>query len=198
MERIGSIVTPGEQIGLTTEFTVGPGTYESRCGKFVVASVVGLTHRGKSIPGINGPKIQLCVGIPNQKDSNILPKTSDEVTAVVTKVNTRYATTDILCVSDKVVKEKFQGIVRQQDVRSHNIDAVEIYSSFRPGDIIKAEIISLGNQRSYYLSTSKNHLGVILAESSAGHIMVPISWEQMQCPVTKAKEHRKVAKVEKV
>lgn len=45
---------------------------------------------------------------------------------------------------------------------------VEIYSSFRPGDIDIAEVLSLGDARSYYLSTAKNELGVVYAKSVAG------------------------------
>lgn len=32
--------------------------------------------------------------------------------------------------------------------------------------------------------------------SDVGAAMVPVSWCEMQCPKTKAKEHRKVAKVQ--
>ena len=32
--------------------------------------------------------------------------------------------------------------------------------------------------------------------SYVGAAMVPVSWCEMQCPKTKAKEHRKVAKVQ--
>ena len=57
------------------------------------------------------------------------------------------------------------------------------------------QVVSLGDARSYYLSTAKTELGVIFARSStSGTAMVPISWQEMQCPVTKAKELRKVAK----
>jgi len=61
--------------------------------------------------------------------------------------------------------------------------------------VIRAEVISLGDFRSYYLSTSKNDLGVVFAKSVAGYTMIPVSWEMMQCPKTKMKEYRKVAKV---
>jgi exosome complex component CSL4 len=81
-----------------------------------------------------------------------------------------------------------------QDVRATETNKVEIYKSFRPGDVIRAEVISLGDFRSYYLSTAKNELGVVFAKSVAGHTMIPISWEMMQCPKTKMKEYRKVAK----
>ena len=54
--------------------------------------------------------------------------------------------------------------------------------------------ISLGDAKSYFLSTARNELGVILAYSTSGFPMVPISWQQMECPVSKTVEFRKVAK----
>jgi exosome complex component CSL4 len=61
-------------------------------------------------------------------------------------------------------------MTRTQDVRAAEKDKVKIYNSFRPGDIIKAEVISLGDSRSYFLSTAKNELGVIFATSVAGNV----------------------------
>lgn len=129
-------------------------------------------------------------------------------------MNPRFASAHILCLGTKPLKETFTGIIRVQDVRATEIDKVEIYKSFRPGDIVTAEVvsrtyskflsimapmtpyqISLGDAKSYYLSTAKNELGVIFAKSMAGATMIPISWMEMQCPKTQMKEFRKVAKV---
>ncbi|CAF1154153.1 unnamed protein product, partial [Brachionus calyciflorus] len=41
-----------------------------------------------------------------------------------------------------------------------------------------------------------NELGVVIAYSEAGHRMIPVSWNEMQCPLTLLKESRKVAKVQ--
>ena len=60
--------------------------------------------------------------------------------------------------------------------------------------VVRAQIISYGDQRSYYLTTAANAFGVILAQSPSGHSMTPISWEEMMCPVTKVVEMRKCAK----
>ena len=62
---------------------------------------------------------------------------------------------------------------------------VMIYLLKSINDDNRAQVISLGDARSYYLSTAKNELGVVFASSVAGHTMIPISWEQMICPVTK-------------
>lgn len=39
------------------------------------------------------------------------------------------------------MKEQYNGIIRVQDVRATEIDKVEIYQSFRPGDIVRAEVV---------------------------------------------------------
>ena len=54
--------------------------------------------------------------------------------------------------------------------------------------------ISLGDQSNYYLSTARNELGVIMANSEAGNTMVPISWREFRDPITGERESRKVAK----
>lgn len=43
-----------------------------------------------------------------------------------------------------------------------------MYKSFRPGDVVRAEVLSLGDTRNYLLATTKNELGVVFAESVAG------------------------------
>jgi exosome complex component CSL4 len=54
--------------------------------------------------------------------------------------------------------------------------------------------ISLGDQSSYYLSTARNELGVLMATSEDGNTMVPLSWKEFQDPVTGKSESRKAAK----
>lgn len=72
-----------------------------------------------------------------------------------------------------------------------------MYRSFRPRDIVVAEVISLGDKHAYFLSTARNELGVIFAKCAISkETMVPISWERMQCPKTETIEHRKVAQVD--
>jgi len=46
----------------------------------------------------------------------------------------------------------------------------------------------------YLLTTAENELGVVVAESEAGQPMIPLSHNEMQCPVTLQKENRKVAR----
>jgi len=79
-------------------------------------------------------------------------------------------------------------------VRLTEIDKVKIFNSFRPGDIVRAKVISLGDQSNYYLSTASNNLGVVMADSESGDPMYPVSWKKMKSTRTGAAEERKVAK----
>lgn len=54
---------------------------------------------------------------------------------------------------------------------------MEVVKSLRPGDIVRARVISLGDSTQYFLSTAENELGVRWAKSAAGAIMIPISWQ---------------------
>ena len=96
---------------------------------------------------------------------------------------------------NKLLTESFSGLIRKIDVRSTNVDSVEMYECYRPGDIVRAKVISLGDARSYYLTTAGVHFGVVSAKSATmNKTMIPVSWEKMKCPVTGLEEKRKVAK----
>jgi len=50
---------------------------------------------------------------------------------------------------------------------------VEILSCFRPGDVVRAEVLSVGDHRSFFLTTARNDLGVVFAKSIAGGHLCP-------------------------
>ncbi|XP_035124558.1 exosome complex component CSL4 isoform X2 [Callithrix jacchus] len=115
----------------------------------------------------------------------------------VSSINSRFAKVHILYVGSTPLKNSFRGTIRKEDIRATEKDKVEIYKSFRPGDIVLAKVISLGDaQSNYLLTTAENELGVVVAHSESGVQMVPISWCEMQCPKTHTKEFRKVARVQ--
>src|SRR5882757_928341 len=74
--------------------------------------------------------------------------------------------------------EDFTGVIRVQDIRATEKDKVKVGDCFRGGDVIKGQVvgtrfaclnrclayseqISLGDARSYYITTARNDLGVI-------------------------------------
>ncbi|KAL2142061.1 hypothetical protein VTI28DRAFT_1574 [Corynascus sepedonium] len=123
----------------------------------------------------------------------VLPEVGNTVLCRVLRITPRQAVVAILVCGDTVLDAEWQGLIRVQDVRATEKDRVRIYESFRPGDIVRAEVISLGDQTNYYLSTAKNELGVVLAVSEAGNTMQPVSWKEFRDPETGATELRKVA-----
>ncbi|OAY82725.1 exosome complex component CSL4 [Ananas comosus] len=188
------VVTPGELLGDSAHLVPGRGAYLAPNGRSVRASLTGTRRLVPPPPGSSDQRS--VVEVVGLKAHGAVPQPGSIVVARVTKVMARIASADIMCVQSKAVREKFTGIIRQQDVRATEIDKVDMYQSFRPGDIVRALVLSLGDARAYYLSTAKNELGVVSAQSIAGGTMIPISWTEMQCPLTGQVEQRKVAKVD--
>ncbi|KAI8378095.1 hypothetical protein EDC96DRAFT_493615 [Choanephora cucurbitarum] len=187
MSNKAEAVTPGQRLGYAADYIQGAGTYE-RDG-LLYASVVGQRYIDPSSQG-DLPTMR----VSREKEQSAVPEVGSVITGKVIRVSPHQAVIAIMVVGDMTCKEDFMGIIRTQDVRAAEKDKVKIYNSFRPGDIVKAEVISLGDARSYILSTAKNELGVIFATSVAGATMIPISWQEMQCPKTKSIELRKCAK----
>ena len=109
----------------------------------------------------------------------------------------RFCKMHILCVRESVLKDPFRAQLRKEDVRATEKDKVEMYKCFRPGDVVLARVLSLGEASTgYIVTTAENELGVVLAYSeTTGSKMIPVSWTEMQCPKSYAKEFRKIAKV---
>ncbi|XP_006282467.2 exosome complex component CSL4 [Capsella rubella] len=185
------LVTPGDVIGKATEFKAGKGAYVN--DTTIYASLTGTRRIVSPLP--ESLDKRATVEVTGHKAHGPIPEPGSVVIARVTKVMARMAAVDILCVGPKAVRENFAGVIRQQDVRATEIDKVDLHQSFHAGDIVRAMVLSLGDARAYYLSTAKNELGVVSAESAAGETMVPISWTEMQCPLSGQTEKRKVAKV---
>jgi exosome complex component CSL4 len=126
-----------------------------------------------------------------------VPAPGDVVYARVTRVGPRQAWLEVLCVGEppRPAAARYAGVLRQQDVRAAEADTVSLSACFRPGDLVRAAVLSLGDARSYYLTTARDELGVVAARSEAGAPMAPVSWQEMRCPATLAVEPRKVARV---
>ncbi|KAL1838857.1 hypothetical protein VTJ49DRAFT_2110 [Mycothermus thermophilus] len=153
----------------------------------VLPSSSSLSSSSSSSTGQEGSAEQ------KQRRREVLPEVGNVVLCRVLRITPRQAVVTILVCGETVLEAEWQGVIRVQDVRATEKDRVKIYESFRPGDIVRAEVISLGDQANYYLSTAKNELGVVLATSETGNTMQPVSWKEMRDPVTGVLELRKVA-----
>lgn len=187
-----AMVTPGDVLGKASELRAGKGAYVEPHSKLVYASLTGRRSIVSPPPGFTDKRP--IVEITGHKAHGAVPEPGCTVLARIKRVSPKIAYADVMCVGPKAVREKFTGIIRQQDVRATEIDKVDMHASFHAGDTVRAVVLSLGDARAYYLSTAKNELGVVSAESAAGGVMAPISWTEMQCPLTGQIEQRKVAK----
>eukprot|EP01096_Ripella_sp_DP13-Kostka_P002773 TRINITY_DN13829_c0_g1_i1.p1 TRINITY_DN13829_c0_g1~~TRINITY_DN13829_c0_g1_i1.p1 ORF type:complete len:189 (+),score=60.13 TRINITY_DN13829_c0_g1_i1:3-569(+) len=183
------VVLPGKRLGRSSDLHAGPGTFE-RNG-FIFASLSGFLK----LTTIPGQEVST-VSVERDYDVSVVPRVGSTVIGRVTRITTQQANVQILCCDEVVLSGSFSGIIKSEDIRATDVDRAQVYQSFRPEDIVKARVVSMGDSRSYQLSTASNELGVIFAKSVAGATMIPVSWESMQCPKTKTKEFRKVAKIE--
>lgn len=211
-----SLLLPGQPLPLAKGERVqaSDGTYAY--GDYVMASRIG--YAADSTPGT--------VRVQGTRPPLVLPQPESVVLGRVTRVTPRQATVSILVVDGQpcggaqaasvgartnhaagegIDGSEFQGLVRAQDVRTTDKDNVVLSECFRPGDIVRAVVLSLGDARSYYLSTARNDLGVVHATGGrttnggwtpARHTLQPISWREMADSVTGTVERRKCAKPE--
>ncbi|KAJ4486278.1 hypothetical protein J3R30DRAFT_3283674 [Lentinula aciculospora] len=146
------------------------------------------------------------VGVPRFEGSNLVisrvrpqpPAPNSVVLGAITRLSPLQALLSITVVDDVPLPpgEEFTGVIRSQDVRATEKDKVRIGDCFRGGDVVRGIVISLGDARSYFVTTARNDLGVIFATSEAGATMEPVSWQEMRCPRTGKVEKRKCAKPE--
>lgn len=203
-------VIPGQVLGDLTTHQPGPGThvYENN----IYASVGGILSTAPPAPSKSTSKTKPTLSVPRAGTStaaaappSTLPRVSSVVLCRVLRVQRLQLSASILLVDPDPHtvlpypvatddERQFQAILRKEDVRAYEKDKVVMNDMYRVGDVVRAAVISLGDERSYYVSTSGNDLGVVVARSEVGNALVPSSWRDMRDVVTGKAESRKVAK----
>lgn len=222
MSSDSDIYLPGQPVPLPSgpQPQLGQGLY-SKNGE-VRASLVGTPQREGAVSiaillrsmQINKGHLRQTLSITRRKPK--APSLNSVVLGQITRLSPTQAYLAISVVDGIPLPygEEFQGMIRAQDVRATEKDKVKIAECFRGGDVVKGIVvrcsqlshmflslttirqISLGDARSYYVSTARNDLGVIFATSEAGASMEPVSWQEMRCTKTGRLEKRKCAKPE--
>ncbi len=177
MPVASTLVAPGDRLCRVSDFTPGPGTYKR--GVNVYASVIGVVVKEEVGGNINSKKNgDIEKNMEERREApqtlplvyvKAMKSTQDQVIEVgdlilgrVTKVRSQLAFIEIICVGEVVLRESAAGVVRKEDVRLRNRGSVVMGECFRPGDIVRAKIISLGDTRQYIVSTADAELGVSL------------------------------------
>ena len=87
------------------------------------------------------------------------------------------------------------GIIKRENIRSYEIEKIRIEQCLRPGDVIRAVVLSTLESHNLYLSTSEEDCGVLYAKCMICRMpMMPINWHLMKCMKCNLFEERKVAK----
>lgn len=156
-EKNDLICIPGQRLCLSDENTVsGEGTYERQGYVYsLLAGVVNISQKDKvnhaNLFDIKASGIHRFVSLFQSKiievktfgNQTIVPVAGDIVTARVTVINQRFAKCSIICIGDVILKRVYRGLLRKEDVRAERKDEVDMYKSFRPGDIVLARIVSI-------------------------------------------------------
>lgn len=208
-----SVAIPGQVLGETSTHLAGPGTHIT--DSKIYASIIGLVT---TIPTSNSPgkpiltisrSSSTTVKDTGASKNETLPAVGDSVVCQVTRVQQRQALCSIVVVNPTMNQEtlsslphipstgdeiRFQAVLRREDVRLTEKDRIVMNEMFRVGDFITAQVINLGDERSFYISTAGNEYGVVLARSENGSALVPRSWKDMVDSKTGKAELRKVAR----
>jgi exosome complex component CSL4 len=207
------VALPGDVLGSATTHLAGPGThvYDSN----ICASIIGSVS---TTPSSKSGKFTMTIPRAPSKPSvqplttNTLPALNSALLCRITRVQQRQASASILVINPSPTTlipnslshlatttasaedTYFSAVLRREDVRLTEKDKVVMNESFRVGDIVRATVISLGDEKNYYISTGGNEFGVVIARSEEGNAMVPASWKEMRDVISGKVELRKVAK----
>lgn len=77
-----------------------------------------------------------------EKKREIMPVVGSTVLCKVTRITPKQASVAILVVGETVLEGEWAGVIRVQDVRATEKDRVKVGESFRPGDVVRAIVVS--------------------------------------------------------
>ena len=178
-QKSGHLVVPGERLGVIEEFIPDSGTYVKDgviYSKIVGRSLVDLQNRRVSVyPAVDGA---------------VVPKLSSTVVGQVGNAQSDNVLVRIFKVGNKRLSGDFGGILHISDVSDRYVNSMN--EVCKPGDIIRAKVISEKN-RIFHLSTNDKNLGVVDAFCSrCGNLLEPERFE-LRCPKCGSIEKRKRA-----
>ena len=177
--KSGSLVLPGERLGVIEEFIPDSGTYVKEgviYSKIVGRALMDLLSKRVSVyPLINGASV---------------PKVSAVVVGQVGHAQSDNVLVRIFKIGSKRLSGVFTGILHISDVQERYVKSMN--DVCKPGDIIRTKVISNKNQASH-LSTNDKGLGVVYAFCSRCSNLLEPKRHEMRCPKCGNVEKRKIA-----
>jgi exosome complex component CSL4 len=177
----GHLVLPGERLGVIEEFTPDSGTYEKNgviYSKIVGRALCDLQTRRVSVYPVT--------------NEVVVPKTGTVIIGQIGNAQSDNVLVRIFRVGKKQISGTFGGILHVSDVSDRYVD--QMSDVCKPGDIIRAKVISPKNQI-FHLSTNDKNLGIIYAFCSRDSTLLEQQSERydLKCPKCGNIETRKMA-----
>jgi len=177
--KSGKFVVPGECLGVIEEFIPDSGTYVKNgkiCSKVVGQALVDLLNKKVSV-------------YPLVHSVNV-PKVGSTVVGQVTSAQSQSAVVRIFQIGGRNLTGVFNGFLHVSDTHIRFVDSM--FDICKPGDILRANVVSEMN-RAYHLSTRDKNLGVVYAFCSrCGYLLEPKGYN-MRCERCGSVERRKTA-----
>ncbi|MCK4243320.1 exosome complex RNA-binding protein Csl4 [Candidatus Bathyarchaeota archaeon] len=176
--RSGKFVVPGSKIGVIEEVLPGQGTY---------------VENGKILSSITGniliDLLSRKVTVLSKVRKPIVPRIGSIATGVVMNVQ-KNANIRMFEIDGKSISGFFSGLLHISNVSNRFVKTM--YDAFKPGDVIRAKVISTTNQV-FHLSTDDPKLGVLYALcSNCGAPLIKNGYV-LHCPSCKRRKSRKTA-----
>ncbi len=180
-QKSGHLVLPGERLGVIEEFIPDSGTYVKDgviYSKIVGRSLVDLQNRRVSVY----PVVKAAV----------VPKVSTVIIGQVGNAQSDNVLVKIFRIGKKRLTGNFGGILHVSDVSDRYVNSMS--DVCKPGDIIRAKVISEKNQI-FHLSTNDKGLGVLYAFCSRDGMLLEQQSQRydLKCPKCGNVEPRKLS-----
>ncbi|MEM3000344.1 MAG: exosome complex RNA-binding protein Csl4 [Candidatus Bathyarchaeia archaeon] len=177
--KSGNLVLPGERLGVIEEFIPDSGTY-------VKDGVIYSKLVGRALMDLLSRRVSV---YPLASEVTV-PKVSATVIGQVYNGQSDSAIIRIFKIGQKKLSGIFTGILHISDVQEKYVKSMN--DVCKPGDIIRAKVISDKNQI-YHLSTKDKNLGVVYAFCSRCSNILEPRRHEMVCPKCGNVERRKIA-----
>lgn len=180
-QKSGQLVMPGERLGVIEEFIPDSGTY-------VKDGVIYSKIIGRSLIDLQNRKVQ----VYPVSEGAVYPKVGTVVIGQIGNAQSDNVLVKIFKIGNKDLSGTFGGILHVSDVSDRYID--QMSDVCKPGDIVRAKVISAKNQI-FHLSTNDKNLGIIDAFCSRDATLLEQQPQRydLRCPKCGNVESRKIA-----
>jgi exosome complex component CSL4 len=178
-QKSGHLVLPGERLGVIEEFIPDSGTY-------VKDGVIFSKIVGRSLMDLQTRRVSVYPVV----DGVVVPKVSTVVIGQIGNAQSDNVLVKIFRIGQKKLSGNFGGILHVSDVSDRYVD--QISDVCKPGDIIRAKVISDKNQV-FHLSMNDRGLGVLYGFCSRCSALLEQQGYDLKCPKDGNVETRKIA-----